>query len=276
MLDLIKDELETKDVDDSVSSIHGWVESITGLTTQMLELLVQHREELRYYGDISRFADTFERLSGPLDLRKHYASIQSVESVAGTQSARVPSELDADIEETNVRQTRRSAASGKAASQYEVVRMLLALASRTLSTPKIRKDLGWEAPENEARRVHTRQLKKEDERWGGITKTLGQPKLLAAGGVATSNHKHEVGSLSPEKETSEVVAYAQLTTETKEHIMRLALADVSRLVQSESKTPSLILLGQPSSDCWPESPPIWATRRRLGWTQILLSESPGH
>ena len=99
------------------------------------------------------------------------------EAAAHTQAVREMLELEEDSEEMEVRTTRRSAALGPIPPQYEVVRMLLALADRTLLTPRIRRDLTWEAPENEARRVYARSVKKGHERFDKIKKRLRDAKV---------------------------------------------------------------------------------------------------
>jgi hypothetical protein len=70
--------------------------------------------------------------------------------------------------------------------------MLLAFAERTLSIPALRADLVWEAPENEARRVHARELKKENEDWAKVKKSLMAAALQAKTAAATKTNKEKV------------------------------------------------------------------------------------
>jgi hypothetical protein len=165
-----------------------------GLNRQLLEVLTRHREELRYYGDLARFRNTFEALAKPLRFRMPVPLISPTRAGLNVHAAQRLSELDDDyVNEAGP--TRRSAALGRLPSQPEVVRMLLALADRTLSTPAIRKDLVWEAPENEARRIHTRTVKGENERHQRVQKKLAGAKLVAFGpgsGPAIETNKQEV------------------------------------------------------------------------------------
>ena len=73
--------------------------------------------------------------------------------------------------------------------------MLLALAERTLSTPAIRADLVWEAPENEARRVHAREIKKENEEWARIKKNLMAAALHCKTPAASKLNREKVSQL---------------------------------------------------------------------------------
>ena len=125
---------------------------------------------------------------------------------AATQAVREMLELDEDSEEMKVRTTRRTAASGPIPPQYEVVRMLLALADRTLLNPRIRRDLTWEAPENEARRVYARQVKKGHERFDKIKKRLQGAKVGLNDVAAIKANEDEV-SLEFSKTVRECGAY---------------------------------------------------------------------
>lgn len=91
---------------------------------------------------------------------------------------------------------RRSATSGRIPSQHEVVRMLLALAERTISTPKVRRDLMWEAPENEARRTHQQQVKRENDRHEGVRKALAEARVVCKSPSAMIANTKEVCSKS--------------------------------------------------------------------------------
>lgn len=142
----------------------------------MLELLEQQREGLRCYADLARFANTFRSLRKPLGLKMPLSAVPATGAASNGQAGLETLEPD-DADETDAVRTRRSAAAGPIPTQYEVVRMLLALDDRTLSTPLIRKDLAWEAPENEARRVHTRVVKKENERWEDVKKKLAEARV---------------------------------------------------------------------------------------------------
>ena len=99
--------------------------------------------------------------------------------------------------------------------------MLLAFAERTFSTPALRADLVWEAPENEARRVHARELKKENEDWAKVKKGLMTAALQAKSAAATKANKEKVSRLW------RLMLTCQMTNETKEHNLRLSLANVS-------------------------------------------------
>jgi hypothetical protein len=70
--------------------------------------------------------------------------------------------------------------------------MLLALAERTLSSPAVRTDLVWEAPENEARRVHAREQKKENDQWEIKSKKMGADGVRCKTAAATKAHKELV------------------------------------------------------------------------------------
>lgn len=156
----------------------------------------QHREELRYYADLARVATAFKNLTEPLGLKMPSAVVPAARGNANAQAIRALLDLDDDASPpawADVGPSRRTAAS-RLPQPNEVIRMLLALADRALSTLAIRIDLGWEAPENEARRVHLRQLKKENDRWDVRKKKLAEARVLCKSAAATKANKEEVGT----------------------------------------------------------------------------------
>lgn len=164
----------------------------------MIEILEQHREELRYFADLARFTNAFKNLTEPLGLVMPSAVVPAARGAANAQAIRALLDLDDDASPpawADVGPSRRTAAS-RLPQPNEVVRMLLALAERTLSTPAIRSDLAWEAPENEARRVNLRQLKKETERWDARKKKLAEARVLCKTAAATKANKEEVSPIS--------------------------------------------------------------------------------
>lgn len=121
------------------------------------------------------------------------AVIPAARGAANAQAIRALLDLDSDASPpawADAGPSRRLAAS-RVPQQHEVVRMLLALAERTLSTPSIRTDLAWEAPENEARRVHLR-VQKENDRWELRKKKLAEERIVCKTAAATKANKEEV------------------------------------------------------------------------------------
>lgn len=200
------------------------------LTDKVIEIVEQYREELRYFADLARFANAFKNLTGPLDLKLPSAIIPAARGTANAQAIRALLDLDDDTSPpawADVGPSRRTGAS-RLPQPEEVVRMLLALAERTLSTPAIRADLAWEAPENEARREHLRAHKKENERWEVCKKKLAEARVLCKSAAATKANKEEVSLQVYELIASNKLNDdSQTANETNKHSLQLALANVS-------------------------------------------------
>jgi hypothetical protein len=222
---------------------------------------------LRYYADLARFANAYKQLEEPLDLELPKVVLPTTSGAANATAVRNLLGLQADEALpawAGEAPARRTAAS-RLPSNHEVIRMLLAFAERTLSTPAIRADLVWEAPENEARRVHAREIKKENEEWARIKKNLMAAALHCKTPAATKLNREKV-SFGP----CLTVLTFQITKATKEHEMRLAPASVSHPLTNATSTDRI---GQ--STCRPFFPgiPTRTTRHRSRWSHILLPHS---
>lgn len=151
--------------------------------------LFRYREEIRYYADLTRFAAIFTSLASPLRLR--LASPDLIEDM-GRRASRIP-------------------------PPDEIIRMLLALAERTLDMPAIRADLDATS-EVEERRQHARGIKAETARWETQKKKLGAAALQASSPAEGRRIK------------------AELKEGQKEHDVRVAQVNVSVLLYGS--TPS--------------------------------------
>lgn len=157
-------------------------------------MVARFREELRYYGDLARFANAYKTLEDPLGLGMPKVVIAESRGSANMKAIRALLDLEEHEEIpawAGAGPSRRTGAS-RLPQPSEVVRMLLALAERTLSSPVIRTDLGWEAPENEARRVHAREQKKENDQWEIKRKKLSADGVRCKSAAATKAHQELV------------------------------------------------------------------------------------
>ena len=75
---------------------------------------------------------------------------------------------------------------------YEVVRMLLAFAERTLSTAKLRADIESTSGESEERRRHASALKRENTAWEGARKKLTEARVRCNSAAETKANKELV------------------------------------------------------------------------------------
>jgi hypothetical protein len=166
-----------------------------GTDQQIIEIVDKYREELRYFADLARFANAYKHLEEPLNLRLPKTILPLTSGQANATAVRnllgLPANESLPEWAIDAGPARRTAAS-RLPSHHEVIRMLLAFAERTLSTPALRADLVWEAPENEARRVHARELKKENEDWAKVKKGLMAAALQAKTAAATKTNKEKV------------------------------------------------------------------------------------
>jgi hypothetical protein len=157
-------------------------------------VVTRFREELRYYGDLARFANAYKTLEIPLGLRMPKAVLAESRGSANMKAVRALLDLE-EHEEVPIwaaaGPSRRTGAS-RLPQSSEVVRMLLAFAEKTLSSPAIRTDLVWEAPENEARRVHAREQKKENDQWETKRKKLSTDGVRCKSAAATKAHQEVV------------------------------------------------------------------------------------
>ncbi|OCF32967.1 hypothetical protein I316_05305 [Kwoniella heveanensis BCC8398] len=152
MLDMIRDELEQNNGDE-----------------ELLDLLFNFREELRYYADLARFAAIYNSLAEPLAL-KLPSPIVDPKTDANNAALRAILDLGDDQEapawaaDLTAGPSKRTAAS-RIPPSTEVIRMLIAFAERTLSTPKIRAEAESLMSETEIRRLTTEGMKAENAKW---------------------------------------------------------------------------------------------------------------
>jgi hypothetical protein len=130
--------------------------------------LFKYREEIRYYADLTRFATIFTLLTEPLDLLISSPD-QSVTSIRSPQPD-------------------------------EVIRMLLALAERTLQTPLIRADIESTAGDVAVRRQHAKDLKAEGVAWEKERRRLSAAGLQAKTPTEGRQNKEEVKRAQREHE----------------------------------------------------------------------------
>ena len=74
----------------------------------------------------------------------------------------------------------------------EVVKMLLALAERTLSVPKIRAELDSTSGEADLRRRHASALKSENKKWEEQEKKLASARVQCRSAAETKANKELV------------------------------------------------------------------------------------
>ncbi|WVQ74006.1 hypothetical protein IAR50_003587 [Cryptococcus sp. DSM 104548] len=164
LLDMIKEEYDVKKSDDN---------------EDIREDLFNFREELRYYADLVRFAAIFDLLSEPLHLR---LPIAPIDHRSQTDEAGLRSLFDLDENSpAPAWATEFAAPSRRGASKVpqpaEVVRMLLSLAERALTTPKMRGNIENFTVETKARREHANATKKEITTWEERKKKLSEERL---------------------------------------------------------------------------------------------------
>ena len=141
-----------------------------------METLRHHREELRYYADLARFNTIYANLEEPLDL----------------QLPRSTAHDDLDPVELDV--SSRRAGASRLPSPAQVVRMLLAFAERTLSTPIIRSDLDSQTEENAMRRQHLSATKRENTAWDIKKKKLEEARGKSKSAADTKLTKQTVSA----------------------------------------------------------------------------------
>ena len=151
---------------------------------QLVEMIQQHREELRYYADLARFATIYANLKESLKLQTPRTSRQDNDPFETDQS------------------TRRTGAS-RLPSSAQVISMLLAFAERTLWTPAIRSDLDSQVEENALRRQHASAIKKENTAWDAKKKKLEEARVKsksAADGKKSSQMVSKPGNVRAQGE----------------------------------------------------------------------------
>ncbi|WVW84100.1 hypothetical protein I302_106129 [Kwoniella bestiolae CBS 10118] len=177
MVDMIKDEMQGSEDED------------------LVDTLFNIREELRYYADLARFQSMYNMLSEPLNL-KLPPPIVDERLEANNSALRAILDLGEDqatpawATELTAGPSRRTAAS-RIPPPAEVVRMLLAFAERTLSSPKIRADMEYFVPENEIRRKHASAIKKETSMMETRKKKLNEARLKCKTAAETKAHKEQ-------------------------------------------------------------------------------------
>ncbi|WVQ67296.1 uncharacterized protein L199_005491 [Kwoniella botswanensis] len=195
MVDMIKDELQGSD------------------NEELVDTLFNIREELRYYADLARFQSMYNMVSEPLDLRLP-PPIVDERLEANNSALRAILDLGDDqpppawATELTAGPSRRTAAS-RIPPPAEVVRMLIAFAERTLSTPKIRSDMEYFVPENDMRRKHASAIKKEMNTMESKKKKLNEARLKCKTAADTKAHREEFNK------------------QMKDHSLRLALINVN-------------------------------------------------
>lgn len=162
----------------------------------------KHREELRYYADLARFASKFTVLSSPLGLRLSPAVVLK-DRRADVNAAAVRALLDLDNDQPapswasdlGAGPSRRVGAS-RIPQPSEIVRMLLAFAERTLVTPKLRAELdstSGEFEERRRRRRHASATKKLFTHWEAKKKKLAEARVQCKTAAETKANKELVG-----------------------------------------------------------------------------------
>ncbi|KAK8864575.1 hypothetical protein IAR55_001825 [Kwoniella newhampshirensis] len=178
MLDMIKDELE-----------HSGNEDDEGVAEMMFNL----REELRYYADLARFAAIFNIISEPLRLR---LPPPIVDTRAQTNDSALRALLDLDenqpspawAAELSAGPSRRVGAS-RIPQPAEVVRMLLALAERTLATPKIRYEMEMFSLEYKERMKQYNEVKGHTAVFEAKKKKLAEARVRCKSAAETKANK---------------------------------------------------------------------------------------
>ena len=88
----------------------------------------------------------------------------------------------------------RRAAASRIPQPAEIVRMLLALADRTLSTPKIRANIDSTSGEAEERRRHFNGVRRENNAWELKKKKLAEARVRCNSAAETKANKETVSS----------------------------------------------------------------------------------
>ncbi|WWC70160.1 uncharacterized protein I206_104108 [Kwoniella pini CBS 10737] len=212
MLDVIKEELQNSE-DEELNST-----------------LFNVREELRYYADLARFQAIYNLLSEPLNLRPPPLVIDQ-RAEANESALRAILDLDENqpppawAAEYTAGPSRRTGAS-RIPPPPEVIRMLLALADRTLSTPKIRGDMESSVPDIDVRKKHASAVKSEVATMETKKKKLQEARLKCKTAKETNAIKEEYSK------------------DKKEHAMRLAMIDVNLEAQLARRALRHEALGQ--------------------------------
>ncbi|WWC89136.1 uncharacterized protein L201_004054 [Kwoniella dendrophila CBS 6074] len=193
MLDMIKDELQSTENQDLVNT------------------LFNVREELRYYADLARFQGIYNLLSEPLSLKLPPPIIDHRAEANNTALREILDLSDNQPSPTWATESgplKRTGAS-RIPQPYEIIRMLLGLAERTLTTPKIKNDMEYLVPENDFRRKHNSAIKKELLDIESKKKKLNETILKSKSPAETKTNKE------------------QFNKEMHEHKMRLDLINVN-------------------------------------------------
>lgn len=161
-------------------------------------MIERHREELRYYADLARFANMFNALSKHLGLRLPPTVVTNNRRTDANASA-IRALLDLDNDQvasawaTDVTGPSRRVGASRIPLPFEVVRMLLALADRTLSTAKVRAEIDSTSGEGEERRRHANGTKKEFTAWEARKKKLAEARVRCKSAAETKANKEIVG-----------------------------------------------------------------------------------
>ncbi|WVF71335.1 hypothetical protein IAT40_006138 [Kwoniella sp. CBS 6097] len=201
MLDMIRDELEQNNGDE-----------------ELLGLMFNVREELRYYADLARFAAIYNLLAQPLALKlpspvvdhrndANNAALRAILDLGDGQEA------PAWASELTAGPSKRTGAS-RIPPSSEVIRMLIAFAERTFLTPKIRAEAESIMSEAEIRRITVEGRKTENAKW-----LPERAKLQLDAGISTFDMKKA-------KEKREEIKVGD-----KENLLALDAVDVN--VQSQ-------------------------------------------
>ncbi|ORY32872.1 hypothetical protein BCR39DRAFT_464322, partial [Naematelia encephala] len=194
MLDVIREHLE-------------WA----GGDEYLADTLMRHRDELKYYADLARFATIFNSLVEPLNLR---LPIVIEPPQRDTNESAIRTLLDLPDDEpvpawaADSGPSRRTGAS-RLPQPADVIRMLLALAERTLETPAIKVDIDITAGESEVRRKYADAVKRAVASWEPRRKKLSEMRIRC-------------------KTAAETKANKELTDkEQHEHFMKIGLCNVN-------------------------------------------------
>ncbi|WWD17120.1 hypothetical protein CI109_101557 [Kwoniella shandongensis] len=178
MLDMIKDELEYsgKEGDDEI-----------------LENMFNFREELRYYADLARFAAIYNIISEPLGLRLP-PPIVDTRAQMNDSALRALLDLDENqpapawATDLTAGPSRRVGAS-RIPQPAEIIRMLLALAERTLATPKIRYDMELFSFDVQEHRKHSAKIKENSAVFEQKKKKLAEARVRCKSAAETKANK---------------------------------------------------------------------------------------
>jgi hypothetical protein len=153
-----------------------------------------HREELRYYADLSRLASIYNTLAAPLGLSKPHTMHRTYRHYNADAEA-VRALLEGEGTPDAIGPATRRSTTTRIPQPGEVVRMLLAIADRTIYTPTIRQDLDSSTAENDARRRHANEHKRETTSWETRKKKLGEARILCKTPAETKANKANVSPL---------------------------------------------------------------------------------